>query len=91
VSARGSANRQSTPLVELLAKMYEPSSGSILVDDTAPSRVPTGEWRARLAGDVVDRLTSGLNTQLGPTSPCEALARGSAGPRRTDRRVGRGD
>ena len=98
-----------TSLVKLLAKMYEPSSGSILLDDTPLSRVAAGEWRARLAGafqdffrfefralhtvglgdvprlddepavvaavdragatDVVARLTSGLDTQLGPTWP----------------------
>src|SRR5205809_5736438 len=98
-----------TTLVKLLAKMYEPSSGSILLDDTPLARVPAGEWRERLAGafqdffrfefraghtvglgdvprlddepgvpaagdragaaDVVARLTSGLNTQLGPTWP----------------------
>ncbi|MBI3493808.1 MAG: ABC transporter ATP-binding protein [Acidobacteria bacterium] len=98
-----------TTLVKLLAKMYEPSSGKILVDDTPLARVPAGEWRARLAGafqdffrfefrarhtvglgdvprlddepavvvavdragaaDVVAKLTSGLETQLGPTWP----------------------
>jgi ATP-binding cassette subfamily B protein len=98
-----------TTLVKLLAKMYEPSSGSILVDDTPLARVPAGEWRGRLAGafqdffrfefraghavglgdvprmddeaavvaaveragagDVVARLISGLDTQLGPTWP----------------------
>jgi ATP-binding cassette subfamily B protein len=98
-----------TTLVKLLAKMYEPSSGSILVDDTLLARVPAGDWRARLAGafqdffrfefraghtvglgdvprmddepavvaaveragagDVVTRLSSGLDTQLGPTWP----------------------
>src|SRR5207247_979972 len=98
-----------TTLVKLLAKMYEPSSGSILLDDTPLARVPAGEWRARLAGafqdffrfefrarhtvglgdvprlddepavaaavdragagDVVARLTAGLDTQLGPTWP----------------------
>jgi ATP-binding cassette, subfamily B, bacterial len=98
-----------TTLVKLLAKMYEPSSGSILLDDTPLARVPASEWRARLAGafqdffrfefraahtvglgdvprlddesavlaavdragagDVVARLTSGLDTQLGPTWP----------------------
>ena len=98
-----------TTLVKLLAKMYEPSSGSILVDDTPLARMPAGEWRACLAGafqdffrfefraghtvglgdlsrlddkpavvaavdragagDVVARLTSGLDTQLGPTWP----------------------
>jgi len=98
-----------TTLVKLLAKMYEPSSGSILVDDTPLARMPAAEWRACLAGafqdffrfefraghtiglgdlprlddkpavvaaveragasDVVARLTSGLDTQLGPTWP----------------------
>jgi ATP-binding cassette, subfamily B, bacterial len=98
-----------TTLVKLLAKMYEPSSGSIFLDDTPLARVPAAEWRARLAGafqdffrfefraghtvglgdvprlddesavvaaidragagDVVGRLTSGLDTQLGPTWP----------------------
>jgi ATP-binding cassette subfamily B protein len=98
-----------TTLVKLLSKMYEPSSGSIFVDDTPLARVPAGEWRARLAGafqdffrfefraghtvglgdlarlddepavvaavdragagDVIARLTKGLDTQLGPTWP----------------------
>jgi ATP-binding cassette subfamily B protein len=98
-----------TTLVKLLAKMYEPSSGSILVDETPLARMPADEWRARLAGafqdffrfefrarhtvglgdvphmddepavvravdragatDVIARLTSGLETQLGPTWP----------------------
>jgi ATP-binding cassette subfamily B protein len=96
-------------LVKLLAKMYEPTSGSILVDDTPLARMPAPEWRARLAGafqdffrfefraahtvglgdvprvddhpavvaavdragaaDVLARLGSGLDTQLGPTWP----------------------
>src|SRR5437588_201891 len=43
-----------TTLVKLLAKMYEPSSGSILVDDTPLARVPAAEWRARLAGAFQD-------------------------------------
>ena len=98
-----------TTLVKLLVKLYEPSSGSILVDDTPLARVSASEWRARLsgafqdffrfefraghtvglgdvprlddepavlaavdragAGDVVARLTLGLDTQLGPTWP----------------------
>jgi ATP-binding cassette, subfamily B, bacterial len=92
--------------------MYEPSSGSILLDDTPLARVPAGEWRERLAGafqdffrfefrarytvglgdvprlddetavgaavdragagDVVARLASGMDTQLGPTWPSGA-------------------
>jgi len=43
-----------TSLVKLLAKMYEPSSGSILVDDTPLARMPASEWRARLAGAFQD-------------------------------------
>src|SRR5271163_2575052 len=43
-----------TTLVKLLAKMYEPASGSILVDDTPLARMPAGEWRARLAGAFQD-------------------------------------
>jgi ATP-binding cassette subfamily B protein len=98
-----------TTLVKLLAKMYEPSSGSIMVDDTPLARVPADAWRTRLAGafqdffrfefvarhsvglgdvprrdddaavrsavdhagagDVIERLPSGLETQLGPTWP----------------------
>ncbi|MDB4900350.1 MAG: transporter related protein [Gemmatimonadetes bacterium] len=98
-----------TTLVKLLAKLYEPTSGSILLDDIPLSRVPADAWRARLAGafqdffrfefraghtvglgdvgrlddmpaviaaidragatDVVTRLASGLDTQLGSTWP----------------------
>jgi len=98
-----------TTLVKLLAKMYEPTSGSIFVDDVPLARIRADEWRSRLAGafqdffrfelharhvvgigdvprlddepavvaavgragadDVVTRLASGLDTQLGPTWP----------------------
>jgi ATP-binding cassette subfamily B protein len=43
-----------TTLVKLLAKMYEPSSGSIFFDDTPLARVPASEWRARLSGAFQD-------------------------------------
>jgi ATP-binding cassette subfamily B protein len=43
-----------TTLVKLLTKMYEPSSGSIFVDDTPLARMPAGEWRTRLAGAFQD-------------------------------------
>jgi ATP-binding cassette subfamily B protein len=98
-----------TTLVKLLAKMYEPTSGSIAADDTPLARVSADQWRGRLAGafqdffrfelrarqtvgvgdvprmeeeaavvaaldragarDLVLRLPSGLETQLGPTWP----------------------
>jgi len=96
-------------LVKLLAKMYEPTSGCILLDETPLARVQACEWRKRLAGafqdffrfefrvqhtvglgdiprlederavsaavdragagEVVSRLTAGLETQLGSTWP----------------------
>src|SRR5437870_1905275 len=98
-----------TTLIKLLAKMYEPTSGTIHVDDLPLARMPADEWRSRLAGafqdffrfefrarqsvglgdvprldderavvaaveraganDVVSRLASGLDTQLGSTWP----------------------
>ena len=109
VAVVGENGAGKTTLVKLLAKMYEPTSGSILVDDAPLARMRADEWRARLAGafqdffrfefralhtvglgdvprlddrpavstavdragaaDVVSRLVSGLDTQLGPTWP----------------------
>jgi ATP-binding cassette, subfamily B, bacterial len=43
-----------TTLVKLLAKMYEPSSGAILVDSTPLARVRASDWRSRLAGAFQD-------------------------------------
>ena len=98
-----------TTLVKLLAKLYEPTGGHILVDGAPLARMPAPEWRDRLAGafqdffrfelraqhsvgvgdvpriediagvteaveragatDVVEHLSAGLDTQLGPTWP----------------------
>ena len=98
-----------TTLVKLLARMYEPTEGRILVDDLPIARMPAVEWRSRLAGafqdffkfefrlrhsigigdlprlddeagirsaigragadDVIARMPSGIDTQLGPTWP----------------------
>ena len=43
-----------TTLVKLLAKMYEPTEGRILVDGADLARMPADEWRARLAGAFQD-------------------------------------
>jgi len=43
-----------TTLVKLLAKMYEPTSGAIFLDETPLARVPASEWRGRLAGAFQD-------------------------------------
>lgn len=98
-----------TTLVKLLSRMYQPDEGRILVDEVDLARIPSEEWRSRLAGafqdfyrfefrarhtvgvgdmprlddqpavsmavgragaeDVVERLPSGLETQLGVTWP----------------------
>lgn len=43
-----------TTLVKLLAKLYEPKSGKILVDGTELARMHADEWRSRLAGAFQD-------------------------------------
>ncbi len=98
-----------TTLVKLLAKLYEPRSGAILIDGIPLSRLRAVDWRERITGalqdfcrfefrvrqtiglgdvprmeeepavaaaaaragadDVVARLASGLDTQLGRTWP----------------------
>jgi ATP-binding cassette, subfamily B, bacterial len=43
-----------TTLVKLLAKMYEPTSGAILVDGVSLSRIAANDWRARMSGAFQD-------------------------------------
>jgi len=43
-----------TTLVKLLAKLYEPSAGRILIDGVELARMPADEWRTRLAGAFQD-------------------------------------
>ncbi|WP_134121295.1 ABC transporter ATP-binding protein [Kribbella kalugense] len=96
-------------LVKLICKLYEPTGGRILLDDTPLDRIPAEAWRLKIAGafqdffrfefraghsvglgdlprlddvpavttavgragaeDVLERLESGLDTQLGSTWP----------------------
>jgi len=109
VAVVGENGAGKSTLVKLLAKLYEPTSGRILIDQTDLARIPPVEWRARLAGafqdffrfeflarhtvgvgdvprlddepavvtavsragagDVIVKLTGGLETQLGPSWP----------------------
>jgi ATP-binding cassette, subfamily B, bacterial len=43
-----------TTLVKLLAKMYEPTSGAILIDEVPLSRIAANDWRSRLSGAFQD-------------------------------------
>jgi ATP-binding cassette subfamily B protein len=43
-----------TTLVKLLAKLYEPTRGRILIDRTHLARIDAAEWRTRLAGAFQD-------------------------------------
>ncbi|MBI1852172.1 MAG: ABC transporter ATP-binding protein [Planctomycetes bacterium] len=43
-----------TTLVKLLAKLYEPSAGRILLDGAELARMRADEWRSRLAGAFQD-------------------------------------
>ena len=43
-----------TTLVKLLCRLYQPTSGRILVDGTDLARMPADQWRSRLAGAFQD-------------------------------------
>ncbi|MEL6985703.1 MAG: ABC transporter ATP-binding protein/permease, partial [Actinomycetota bacterium] len=43
-----------TTLIKLLARMYEPTSGRILIDGVDLQRIPAEGWRQRLAGAFQD-------------------------------------
>ena len=54
VAVVGENGAGKSTLVKLLAKLYEPTSGRILVDDVDLARVPAEGWRTRLAGAFQD-------------------------------------
>jgi ATP-binding cassette subfamily B protein len=54
VAVVGENGAGKTTLVKLLAKMYDPTGGRILIDGTDLARIDAGEWRARLAGAFQD-------------------------------------
>jgi ATP-binding cassette subfamily B protein len=54
VAVVGENGAGKTTLVKLLAKLYEPTSGRILVDGVELARMPADGWRARLAGAFQD-------------------------------------
>lgn len=50
----GSSRRLGWLEAKLLTKMYAPTSGRIMIDDVDLARVPSADWRARLAGAFQD-------------------------------------
>ena len=54
VAVVGENGAGKTTMVKLLAKLYEPTSGRILVDGVDLARLPATGWRARLAGAFQD-------------------------------------
>ncbi len=54
VAVVGENGAGKSTLVKLLAKMYEPTSGRILVDGADLGRMPAVEWRERLTGAFQD-------------------------------------
>jgi ATP-binding cassette subfamily B protein len=54
VAVVGENGAGKTTLVKLLAKLYEPTSGRILIDDVDLARVPAEGWRDRMAGAFQD-------------------------------------
>ena len=54
VAVVGENGAGKSTLVKLLAKMYEPSSGEILIDGQPLRRMAAAEWRGRLTGAFQD-------------------------------------
>jgi ATP-binding cassette subfamily B protein len=54
VAVVGENGAGKSTLVKLLAKLYEPTSGTITVDGAPLSRMAPDEWRARLSGAFQD-------------------------------------
>jgi ATP-binding cassette subfamily B protein len=54
VAVVGENGAGKTTLVKLLARLYEPSAGRILIDGVDLARMPAEEWRTRLAGAFQD-------------------------------------
>ena len=54
VAVVGENGAGKSTLVKLLARMYEPTAGRILIDGVALSRIAADSWRAKMAGAFQD-------------------------------------
>src|SRR5262249_37731949 len=63
VAVVGENGAGKTTLVKLLAKLYEPTSGRILIDGVELARMPADGWRTRLAGAVQDFFRFGFRAR----------------------------
>ncbi len=90
VAVVGENGAGKSTLVKLLAGLYEPSSGRILVDGVPLARIRVDSWRARLAGafqdffrfELIARQTVGLGDPArvdDPEAVKAAIARAGAG------------
>jgi len=88
-----------TTLVKLLSKLYEPTSGRILVGDAELGRMPAEHWRTRLAGAYQDffrfELQARQSVGLGDVprvddEPAVVTAVGRAGADDVVRKLGSG-
>ena len=84
-----------TTMVKLLTKMYEPTSGAIVVDGVSLARIRADEWRTRLAGAFQDffrfeftaRRTVGLGDVAAARRRRRRRRRGCTGRRGRRRRA----
>src|SRR5262249_58750786 len=60
VAVVGENGAGKTTLMKLLAKLYEPSAGRILIDGVDLARMPADGWRTRLAGAFPDFFPFGV-------------------------------
>src|SRR4029079_2973117 len=54
VAVVGENGAGKSTLVKLLTKMYEPTSGRILIDDVPLPRITAESWRTKMAGAFQD-------------------------------------
>src|SRR5512138_1665729 len=63
VAVVGEDGAGKSTLVKLLAKMYEPTSGLILIDDVPLTRITAESWRTKMAGAFQDFFRFGLRVR----------------------------
>ncbi len=90
VAVVGDNGAGKTTLVKLLLRLYEPSSGRILVDSTDLRRIPVEEWRTQVSGGFQDymryEVAAGQVVGLGDLPHLSSIPRVTAALERSDAR-----